>query len=247
MLTIQGYIDHLSITGRAKSACEVLEDATLAGCFLFDSANPYADSGPNSLSNTQVLSTIISSGHSKDAISFDGTSYFQASSFTGLGVIDQSFSILLWVRARSTNSTLVHVSGNSNGRAWCIPFIGLHSNGSIVAQLFIGGGLVPCVIGASTSSFTAWTHVVETWSTTNGLRLYIDGALTGTLSSVTNYVTSGVSNFITLGNSLSGVNSCLGGCLGTRAPGAYDGDIDDFRVYSRELSGSEVSTIYAEQ
>ena len=246
MFMVQGYIDHLSITGRAKSACEVLEDATLVGCFLFDIANPYVDSGPNSLSNTQVSTTIISSGHSKDAISFDGTSYFQASSFTGLGVVDQSFSILLWVRARSTNRTLVHVSGNSNGVGWCIPFIGLHSNGSIVAQMLTGSIILPCLISTLTPSSTTWTHVVETWSTTNGLRLYINGALAGSLPSITNYVASGASNFITLGNSLSGMGVCSGGCLGTRVPGAYDGDIDDFRVYSRELSGSEVSTIYVE-
>jgi hypothetical protein len=237
----------VSITGRAKSACEVLEDASLAGCFLFDNPNPYADSGPNGLLSNQTSVTIVSAGHIGQAISFDGTSYFQASSFTGLGISNQSFSVLLWMRSRSLNRTVVHVSAYTSGSGWCIPFVGISSNGSVVVQIFTGVAILPCVIKASASSFTSWTHVVETWSMTNGLRLYLDGTLTGSLASAKTFLASGVSNFVTLGNSRNGMNICTGGCVSSRAPGAFDGDIDDFRVYSRELTASEVNTIYAGQ
>ena len=222
----------------------MLEDATLAACFLFDNANPYGDSGPNSLSSSQSsTTTIVSPGRAGQAISFDGTSFFQASSFTALGLATQPFSILLWVRPRSTNCTLVHVSGNTNGGAWCIPFVGITSNGLIAAQGYTGNSTLPCVMSTSTPSSTDWTHIAQTWSATNGLFLYINGVLIGTVSSATTFVASTVSNYVTLGNSLSG--SCYGGCLGIHVPGALNGDIDDFRVYSRELTVSEVNTIYS--
>jgi hypothetical protein len=73
-----------------------------------------------------------------------------------------------------------------------------------------------------------WSHIVETWSPTNGLRLYIDSVLVASLPSATIYSASGVSNFLTLANSLSGMGNCYDGGLGVTVPGPFDGDIDDF-------------------
>ncbi|CAF3941742.1 unnamed protein product, partial [Rotaria sordida] len=95
----QGYIDHLSVSRRAKSSCEILEIATLAAHFEFDSASSYTDSGPNAVATTYSTTSIIS-GYKNEAISFSGssTSYFQAWGFTSLGV-----------------STLVHLSSSPSG------------------------------------------------------------------------------------------------------------------------------------
>jgi hypothetical protein len=72
-------MDHISITRRAKSSCEIREDAPFAACFTFDASNAYADSEPYSLLNTQMSMSIVSSGHSREAISFNSTAYLQAS------------------------------------------------------------------------------------------------------------------------------------------------------------------------
>ncbi|CAF4029727.1 unnamed protein product, partial [Didymodactylos carnosus] len=45
-----GYIDHLIITQRAKTACEILQDATLVVYYPFE--NSLLDSGPNLISGT---------------------------------------------------------------------------------------------------------------------------------------------------------------------------------------------------
>ena len=239
----QGYMDHISITQRAKSSCEIREDATLAACFTFDTQNAYADSGPNSLLSTENSTSIISSSVTGEAVSFNGTSYLQASSFTGLGMTNQAFSILLWIRPRSVNSTIVHVSQTTSGVGWCMPFIGIANNGSIVAQLY-DVSIYPDVLSPQIPMSSVWSHVVETWSSINGLRLYIDGVLQASLASAATYTASGSSNFITLANPLAGSVYCGGGGLGSRTPGPFDGDIDDFRVYSREITASDVYTIY---
>lgn len=244
---MKGYIDHLSITNRAKSSCEIREDATLVSCFPFDTTNTdaYSDYGPNSLLKSYMSTTIISSHHSSDAISFNGTatSYFQALSFTGLGMSTQPFSILLWIRPRSLlTSTVVHVSKTISGTGWCYPFIGFALNGSVIVQVYhvpqttLYGPLLPMS--------PTWTHLVETWSPINGLRLYINGTLVASNSLYTSYVASAASNVVTLGNSLSGYNACVGMNSIGKASGPFDGDIDDFRVYTRQLTAFEITTIY---
>ena len=212
---------------------------------MFDATAPYTDSGPNSLLNNENSASIVSSGHSSDAISFLGTStsYLQALSLTGLGVSNRPFSIILWIRPESNQTaTIVHVSGNSAGTGWCIPFLGLTSNTSIVAQIYNLGAIT--IWGPPISLTAVWSHIVETWSATNGLRLYVNSVLVASNTSFNVYGASGLSNFVTLANSLSGYNLCAGLGLTSAAPGGFDGDIDDFRVYSRELTPVEVQTIY---
>ncbi len=212
---------------------------------MFDATAPYTDSGPNSLLSNEMSTAIIPSGHSLEAISFNGTftSYFQASSFTGLGSSTTPFSIILWIRPRSIlTATIAHVSQTSLGTGWCVPFFGVATNGSIVTQTFYAG--TQPIWGPSLPLSPIWSHVVETWSQTNGLRLYLNGVLVASNALFIVYAASGVSDFITLANSLSGYHYCAGVESSIGAPGPFNGDIDDFRVYSRELTAAEINIIY---
>jgi hypothetical protein len=92
-ISIKGYMDQLTITARAKSSCEIHEDATLVACFLFNAPTPYTDFGPNSLFSSELSTSIVSSGYSYDAIAFNNISYFQASDFKALGLASEAFSI----------------------------------------------------------------------------------------------------------------------------------------------------------
>jgi len=140
------------------------------------------------------------------------------------------------------NRTIVHVSSNANGTGWCASLIGITSNGNLGGLVFNNGAVT--ISGPLISMSPVWTHVVETWSSTNGLRLYQNGVLVSSNSFATAYTASGLSNFITLGNSLDGMNVCSGAEAGHQSTGPFDGDIDDFRVYSRELTSVDINKIY---
>ena len=81
----------------------------------------------------------------------------------------------------------------------------------------------------------AWTHIAITYSSRNGLILYINGMFYSTTGRMS-YRASEQVNILTLGNSLDG-SSCHRGSI---TSDVYVGDIDEFRVYSRELSTMDV-------
>jgi len=184
------------------------------------------------------------SGHFAQALSFSGSSssYFQINDLTSLGISNRSFSISLWIQPVSPSGVLVHVSSNSSGLGWCLPFIGFATNGSIVAQILNSNGVISVLGSFTPVSTSTWSHIVQTWSSTNGLRLYIDNILVASsFSLATTYTASALSNYLTLGNSLNG-GTCDQGQIGSFTP--YQGDMDDFRVYSRELNAADVCTLY---
>jgi hypothetical protein len=135
---------------------------------------------------------------------------------------------------------VVHASSFASGNGWCLPFLGFSLNGSLIAQIY--NGSIPLWIGDPTMSVSksVWSHVVQTWSSKNGLRLYINSVLVASHLYPT-YVGSYVPDFVTLGNGINTTSMCETAQI-TYSP--YKGDIDDFRVYSRELSAADVCTLY---
>jgi hypothetical protein len=197
------------------------------------------DAGPNNLLSTSLNVNFISSGQISGAISFnDNTSYFQIDDLTGLGVVNQPFSISLWIRPYALAGTIVFVENGTIGSFWCMPFIGFASNGSLVVQMWSTS--VQYVFGSILSTSSVWYHVVQTWSSTNGLRLYIDNVLIAANTTVTTYGASSLSNNIILANRPN--NGCTGGAIGPQL--AFYGDMDDFRIYSRELTANEVCALF---
>ena len=185
---------------------------------------------------------LITSGYSSSqAISFSGSnnSYFQAGGFTTFSISNQPFSLSLWVKPQSMFGILVYISDTSNSTGWCMPFMGLTTNASVVAQIY--NGTVSSLLGRSLS-LNQWSHVVQTWSTNNGLRLYVNKKKSS-LSSATSFTASNASStYIMLAGTPSNFGLCPQGLLNLSIP--FRGDIDDFRVYNRELSSDDVCTIY---
>jgi hypothetical protein len=237
-------MDQMTVSNRAKSACEVLEIATLVAHFTFDNGLFLTDSGPNSLASATTQSTSsTSSGRYNQAITFSGSSssYYQMSDFTALGESNQPFSISLWLRPTSLSGVVVYVSASSTGPTpWCMPFLGFTSSGALEAQIYDGHNIVSIANSTNSVATSVWSFVVQTWSSTNGLRLYVNNVLIASHLYST-YVGSLVPNYITLGNAASGTGNCLTGGINISP---YQGDMDDFRVYSRELSAADVYTLY---
>ncbi|UJR32941.1 hypothetical protein I4U23_020402 [Adineta vaga] len=241
----QGYMDEIKISGRAKSSCEILEQATLAAYFKFDRTSaPYIDSGPNKVLNTFSTTSIIN-GYKNQAISLSGTSqsYFQTWGFTSFGISNQPFSIVFWIRPQSLVGTLVHLSTSASGTgSTCFPLLGFSSNGSIVAQVLTSNNVLVSAIDPNPASTSSWIFVVQTWSSTGGLKLYINNILVSTSPASTFLASETTPNYFTLGNCLSGCTECSKGFIS--APGPFLGSIDDWRIFNRELTIDDVCTLY---
>ncbi|CAF0796535.1 unnamed protein product [Adineta steineri] len=229
-----GYIDQVTLYMNARSASDILSDATLTTWHSFDCGISF-DSGPLRINGT-ANNVILASGRVNQGLIFNSSSsYYQLYGFPILGTSNHPYSISLWVQRTSTSGgTLVHVSAQFKGAGWCTDFIGFSSSGQIVGASY--DGTVKNVVGPVVS-INAWTHVTTTFSTTNGVRLYVNGSLinsTGTMA----YSASGAVNTLTLGNPR--VTGCATKSI---VPGTFYGYLDEFRLYSRELSAADVTTL----
>ncbi|CAF3933455.1 unnamed protein product, partial [Adineta steineri] len=237
-----GYIDQLEILfNRAKTSAEILDDATLVGYYSMDCLSyPSWDSGPNQITGVAIGLTSGDGGRIGQSYLFNTTSsYFQMTGLVLLGQSYSPFSFAMWLRpilSVTSGGTILHISSNANGTGWCIPFIGLSLQGQLLA-LGYNGSSTDQIIGP-VLVVGQWVHIVETYSQLNGIRLYINGILYGQTNAYF-YGASGVPMTATLGQPLKGTG-CLHG--GVQA-GNYRGDIDEFYIYSRELSQTDITTL----
>ena len=120
--------------------------------------------------------------------------------------------------------------------------LGFSSSGVLYAQSTNYTSTV-ITLGGPTVPLNNWTYVTITYSSTNGLRLYINSLLVNSTTTAFTFISSGSPNTITLGNGLSGANStrCPQGSI---ASAQYQGYIDSFSLYSRELNATDISTLY---
>ncbi|CAF1644088.1 unnamed protein product, partial [Didymodactylos carnosus] len=157
-----GYIDHLIITQRVKTACEILPDAKLTVYYPFE--NSIHDYGPNiitgTLSNGTGTSFITSGRVDTYALQLNMTdSYFRIPSLTSLGTSNQSFTIALWIKPTALSGTLIHLSSQSNGLGWCTPFIGFSSSRQLITNVVSSLNTVISVVGPQLQLTPFWTHI----------------------------------------------------------------------------------------
>jgi len=232
-----GLIDQLYYTDRAKASTEILDDATLTLYFSFDHGSIY-DGGPLRINGSLFGSTSVVVGQAGDALQFGPSlnSYFRVSGLVLLGISDQSYSMSIWIKPSIINSScIIHVSTMSNGGgSWCIGMLGLGSSGQLIASSW--GGATICAVGPTLAP-NNWTHAAMTYSTSNGLRLYLNGNLRNSTNPFS-YAASGAQNYLFLGDSVNGTT-----CAGTL--GQFSGALDEFRLYSRELTASDVVTLFS--
>ena len=225
------------------SPCEILEQATLSARFSFDGGSPLQDLGPNLVASLAQNYTLVS-GRTLQAIAFRGISFsfFQASGLLSLGTPNQPFSLSLWVQPQTLAGTLVHLSTSSSGTASCGSFLGFSSNGSLVAQVQTSTSYAAVLYSALPPM--SFSHLVQTWSSTNGLRLYVNAVLVGSTLASTYVGTSTWINYLTVGDCLNGCVSCYAAAGNRISPGPFAGAIDDFRVYSREVTATDVCNLF---
>ncbi|CAF1191036.1 unnamed protein product [Didymodactylos carnosus] len=231
-----GYIDNVKVSTRAKSATEILNDASLTAYFSFDLPYPSNDNGPNGLNGTSANTATVT-GRVNQALVFTGSSsYFQVYGFYQLFGLysNKPFSISLWVNPTSTTScSIIQQSTNQSGGT-CLNMIGVWSTANYAGQLTVQGWAWPTIYGPYVTANT-WTHISWTYSVTNGYSLYVNGVLFGNTGS-SGFSGSGSITWLQIGSGLA----CSSGSIPNTA---YQGAVDELYVHNRELSQTEVTTL----
>ncbi|CAF4264687.1 unnamed protein product, partial [Rotaria magnacalcarata] len=197
------------------------------------------DSGPLLINGTGTSYSYTPSGRVNTALTLSGSSsYVQITGLRRLGTSSRSYSVAIWINPTSVSGgTIMHLSSLTNGAqtsGWCLPIMGLTSSGHIAIDSWNGSD-VP--ITGPTVPMNSWTHVAATYSSNNGERLYVNGTQYGSSSGAYSFSAGGVPMTITLGSSLLGMGACN---TGTIQMGQYQGSLDEFQVYARELTAAEV-------
>ena len=193
--------------------------ASLAARFSFDDlTNVLEDSGPNDVLVNASDYVVVSGVKGSQAILLNSSSssYFQAFGFRFLSYNDAPLSLSLWVQPVLRQGVLI---GSSLGYS---P-LAFTANGSLIARI----DTVSLVSAAFLQLAPIWTHIVLMWSSINGLRLYVDTQLVATTTAPTSTGSGMITNYLTLGG------------------GSFVGAIDEWRIYSRELTTSEICAVFS--
>lgn len=190
---------------------------------------------------------IDNDGISSNALDFDGANDFLsvadgASYINGLS----EFSVSVWVKADSLSRNdrgifiATNPDGNDDVMGLRYDWYGYSSGGinGIKAGITVDTGTSDTIMQIESSSYVQtdeWQHLVLTWRSGEQLKLYVDGALDNPGSN-----SSAVSGTITGSDRLE-----IGrGSMGSNASGYWDGMIDEFKLWDRQLSASEIQDLY---
>ena len=155
-----------------------------------------------------------------------------------MGTQNQPHSFSLWIKPTNiSGGTIIHVSQLVTGNGWCFPILGFSNSSALIVQSWSSSSVT--LVGPAVT-INVWTHIAITYSTSNGTRLWINGNQYGSSSGAFNYTTPNVPVIVTIGSSLNGQNSCSSGGI---EMGQYFGEIDEFQLYSRELSSSDINSL----
>jgi hypothetical protein len=116
----------------------------------------------------------------------------------------------------------------------CLGMWGLTSSGAVTVNVVNSTNSAVPATDPSVLQLNIWTHVVQTFSSTNGNSLYINGYLVTTTSASTG---DAVGPYIFIGLTPSGCGFCNHGSI---AIGQFYGSVDEFRVFGLELTAADV-------
>ena len=181
------------------------------------------------------------SGYIGNAAVFNGSSSSIELPNSSLGITDASnFSISYWFNTNSTtqdNQSVIWANGSNAGARFGSGINSPSQGGdtSIYFGMPVDGSFT--YINSGTSAFTAdtWVHVVGVKSSITGMSLYVNNVLKATNTSATGSASA----------TATGKNSI--GMYHTSSDSSFfNGEIDQLRIFNREITSSEVSTLYAE-
>lgn len=175
--------------------------------------------------------TVDRFGSAGSAYSFSGAQGHITFPETVFGPAVQEFTFSAWVAPRSDHNGgqgLIIEKGGVNGEAQLMVTGGNYQfDANITGAGFV---LVKTPIKLNT-----YAHVVGAYKRGQYLKLWVDGELKGTTASTTNR---------DLASSNPGSMSAIGIYRGTTTNFAFNGNIDDVRIYTRALADAEVKVLF---
>lgn len=251
-----GYIDDVRVYNRALSATEVQllygQNATQVnastnnflnngliyvfslngGDISWGSNTAYDRSGQGNNATLISFSTTSSPATGKlgQGLKFNGVStYLNTPAMAFLGQASATFSVSVWVKPRVVGGTIIHNMNESVG--WSTGLIGFRG-GKLSYNIYANG----FADSPNTAVAGRWLLVSFTRDGVTGVnKLYENGVLVKTTT--TGYSPSGGSHKFTLGRFVAD-------CCQMDSPGWFDGVMDDYRLYNRVLSESEIKQLY---
>ncbi|CAF1475837.1 unnamed protein product [Rotaria sp. Silwood1] len=158
------------------------------------------------------------------------TTITTATPICGSTCVNTSISTLSRVAFYSFDSTTTDATGTGT----CLTMWGLTSSGSVTVNVVNSSNSAVSATASSTLSVNTWTHVAQTFSSTSGSRLYIGGVLITSVSAPTG---TPVGPYAFIGASPTGSSTCNAGLIAT---GQFYGSVDEFRVFGRELTATDI-------
>lgn len=146
-----------------------------------------------------------------------------------MGFSTNEFTIAVWAKPMRNNTAQTLAFFKSAG-GWCLHFLLMMSDGHISANLWNGarkstnGTILP---------LNKWTHIGYTFSSANGIRLYLNG---------TQYSTTGSFAYAAANKPLKLLLGSSSGLLGCSPMDGspFTGALDEFYIFRRELTASEI-------
>ena len=151
-------------------------------------------------------------------------STFAANYLTSSYNITVPFSVSVWFRPTNTNQGSLLSTYNST--AITAYSVNLYINGGSMSAAYNNIQNVGASVGVSVGT---WYHAVITVNASNGLTLFVNNSQVGST--------------ITQTPSINGL--MIGSIRDNWASYAFSGYLDDYRIYNRVLTGTEIGQIYA--
>ena len=235
-----GLIDDARIYSYALNAAEITalnvtgSSETLVGHWKLDeiSGTTAADSSTYGNDGTVSGTTVWVEGVFDNALDMDKTTKVTVPGLMGEPV---DFTIACWAETRSSDcsgtycgSQLVSVGDHfeilSHYNLFDSPVAGFHDGSTYVTVAASGGSRIE----------KGWHHYAVTFNDAlDELKIYVDGKLSGTLSTSSSVAYSGL-----------GSNTAIGANGNGNVNYDHDGPIDDVRIYNQSLSATEIAELY---
>ncbi len=217
------------------AAAQIPTNGLIAYYPFSGNANDQSGNGNNGTVNGATLTT-DRFGNASSAYAFDGSNnnitINSLSAIYGTG----ARSLSLWMKSDTTHirEDLFSIGGCSQATMFSLIYDDEHPIGTpIVNGLKFGGYADDIQTANNVVTRNVWNHVVVVYDGNVNIKIYINDSLT-------------IGGDIGLALHISSSSIRIGKGLDCDGGSAFQGEIDDIRIYNRTLSSSEINSLYEE-